>query len=382
MRIILTGGGTLGSVTPLLALREEIRDRGIPAEFLWIGTAHGPEKELVQKEGIDFIVIPSGKLRRYADWRNVVAPFLVLAGFAAALVALIRARPAVIVSAGSFVSVPVVYAGAFLRIPIVLYQSDKRLGLANRLAAPLSARVLLAFAETAMSLAKDKRAVIGTPVRKKIELAASDPILREKGRVYFHVPEGMPAVLVLGGSSGSRALNELVVAALTELTKFAQVIHVVGKWKDALAPRSGVPNVPHPANGTRDGTEPSERYRACSFLHDELPLAYAAADIVISRAGMATIGELALLGKPAIFIPIPKSHQEENAAALAGRGAAVMLSQPISVDDFVKAVRELIAHPSRMESIGSAIRSIFPEDGRARFADVVLSIIKEAPRHS
>lgn len=355
MKIVLTGGGTLGSVTPLLALREEIRDRGIPAEFLWIGTAHGPEKELVQKEGIDFIVIPSGKLRRYADWRNVVAPFLVLAGFVAAFVALLRARPAIIVSAGSFVSVPVVYAGAALGIPIVIYQSDKRLGLANRLASPLSARVLLAFAETAMSLAKEKRVVIGNPVRKKIELAASDPVLREKGRVYFHVPEGIPAVLVLGGSSGSRALNELVVAALPQLTKFAQVIHVVGKWKDAPAASS-------------------ERYRACSFLHDELPLAYAAADIVVSRAGMATIGELALLGKPAIFIPIPKSHQEENAAALAGRGAAVVLSQPLSAEDFVKAVRELIAHPSRMESIGSAIRSVFSDDGRVRFADAVLEV--------
>lgn len=358
MLIILTGGGTLGSVTPLLALREEIRDRGIPATFLWIGTWHGPERELVRKEGVEFIAIPSGKLRRYADWRNIAAPFLVLAGFAAAFVALYRARPAIIVSAGSFVSVPVAFAGALLRIPIVLYQSDKRLGLANRLASPLSARVLLAFAETAMSLPKEKRAVIGNPVRKKIESAASDPVLREKGRAYFHVPEGMPAVLVLGGSSGSRALNELVIAALPELVKFAQVIHVLGKWKDA------------PAGS-------SERYRACSFLHDELPLAYAAADIVISRAGMATIGELALLGKPAIFIPIPKSHQEENAAALAGRGAAVVLSQPLSAEDFVKAVRELIAHPSRMQGIGSAIRSIFPADGRKHFADIVLEVVKK-----
>lgn len=355
MRIILTGGGTLGSVTPLLALYEEIRDRGIPAEFLWIGTAHGPEKELVQREEIEFASIPSGKLRRYADWRNVVAPFLVLAGLAAALVALLRARPAIIVSAGSFVSVPVAFAGAFLRIPIVIYQSDKRPGLANRLAAPIASKILLAFAETAVSFPKEKTVVIGNPIRKKIESTASDPALRERGREYFHVPEGVPAILVLGGSSGARALNELVAAALPRLTEFSQVIHVIGKWKEAPA-------------------EPSERYRTCAFLHDELPFAYAAADIVVSRAGMGTIGELAMLGKPVILIPMHGSHQEENAAALAIRRAAVVLSQPVTTEVFVKAIRELVSQTSRREALGSAIRGIFPQDGRKRFAEVVLEV--------
>jgi len=355
MRIILTGGGTLGSVTPLLALAEEIRGRNIPADFLWIGTTHGPEKELVQREGIEFTAIPSGKLRRYADWQNFVAPFLVIVGFIVALAKLSRRHASVVVSAGSFVSVPVAYAAALLRMPVIIYQSDKRPGLANRLVSPAASKILLAFAETSVTFLKEKTAVIGNPVRKKVEAAASDRELRQRGREYFHVPEGVPAILVLGGSSGARVLNELVIAALPELTEFAQIIHVIGKWKDATIAAS-------------------ERYRSCTFLHDELPLAYAASDIVVSRAGMGTIGELALLGKPVILIPMRGSHQEENAEALAIRRAAVVLPQPVMTEAFVKAIRELVSQTSRREALGSAIHSIFPPNGRARFADVVLEV--------
>ncbi len=341
-KILFAGGGTGGSVSPLLALRESLAKiySSDNLKFVWIGTPAGPEKILVRSQGIEFHWIFSGKLRRYFSWRNFVDPWLVLLGIIQSFFLLRKIKPDAVVSAGSFVAVPVAIAAWFLRIPILIHQQDIKPGLANKIIARLAKRITVSFAQTAKAFPQDKVVVSGNPVRPEILLGNKD-----KAMSLFGLRSDLPVVLVVGGGTGALQLNKLVVGALPELLQFCQVVHITGKGKK-LPPLAL--------------KEKSELYHAYEFVADGLPDLLAAADLVISRAGLGFLTELSALGKPAIVIPIPNSHQEDNAEYFARQGAVVYAKQNLlSSQALVSDVKNLLTDKESLQFLGRKIRSLF-----------------------
>lgn len=231
MRVIFSGGGTLGSVTPLLAVSEALSEKDPGAEFLWVGTADGPEQETVERYGLGFRAITSGRLRRFWTLSNLLTPFLVLKGLSDALSLLRRWKPDVVVSAGGFVAVPVVWAAWLLRIPAHIHQMDWRPGLANKLAAPFSRSVSVVFGKSAEDFPRKKVKVTGNPVRREI-LQGDASVARER----FGLEIGTPVVLVLGGGTGALNLNLLTADAAPEICRRAQILHLTGKGKNDALP--------------------------------------------------------------------------------------------------------------------------------------------------
>lgn len=347
---LFSGGGTLGPVTPLLAVAEEIRAADPDAKLTWIGTTDGPERELVEKAGIAFFAISSGKFRRYASWKNVEDAFRVIAGFFQALELLYRLRPTAVVSAGGFVAVPVVWAALILGIRTHVHQQDVRPGLANRLSAPAATTMSAAFEKSLADFPRNAPIWTGNPVRRLI-LEGS----KAEAQRLWDLEAGLPTVLILGGGTGAANLNALTADAAKELCKTAQVMHLTGKGKTVV-----VPDAP-------------PRYHQLEFLADDLRHAYAAADLVVTRAGMGVLTELAALGKPAIIIPIPGSHQEENARLFESREAAIVADESrLTAAEFTSLVQDLCADQKRLADLSARIRDLTKSDAAHGVAAIVV----------
>ena len=168
MKLLFTGGGTLGSVMPLLAVLEELKLRDPGLDFLWVGTGKGPEKQIVETGGAHFKSIISTKLRRYFDARNFFAPFFIVLAFFQSFFLLRKERPSIVVSAGGFVGLPLIWAAWCQKIPILIHQEDAIPGLANRLAAPFAKKITVTFPKSADAYPKNKTAILGNPVRAEI----------------------------------------------------------------------------------------------------------------------------------------------------------------------------------------------------------------------
>ena len=221
-KIILTGGGTAGHVTPNLALIPSLKDHGF--EIRYIGSYEGIEKKLITDAGIPYDGISSGKLRRYFDLKNFSDPFRVLKGYAEACKLIKNYKPDVVFSKGGFVSVPVVLAAKRYHIPTIIHESDMTPGLANKICIPSAARVCCNFPETLQYLPKDKAVLTGSPIRR--ELLTGD---RLSGLQYTHLSADKPIILVIGGSLGSVTVNQAVRSILPQLLTNFQVIHICGK---------------------------------------------------------------------------------------------------------------------------------------------------------
>ena len=258
-RIVLTGGGTAGHVTPNLALLPLLKAHGY--EVRYIGSKNGMEKQLVEDAGIPYDGISSGKLRRYFDWKNFTDPFRVLKGFGEAKKLLKTYKPDVVFSKGGFVSVPVIFAAKKCKIPAVIHESDMTPGLANKLSIPSAAKVCCNFPETLKNLPEGKAIVTGCPIREEL-LSGS----RLKGLEITGFTPDKPVLLIIGGSLGSVAVNTAVRNILPELLKEFQVIHICGKK-----------NVDESLKGTPG-------YVQYGYVSEELKDLFATADIVISAA--------------------------------------------------------------------------------------------------
>ncbi len=355
MRVLFAGGGTLGSVSPLIAIYHAMQKLGGPVTALWVGSRAGPERAVVQGLGLPFQPIISGKLRRYWDWRTLLAPLAVLLGLVQSWLVLRRFRPHVVVSAGSFVAVPVALAAWLRRVPIVAHQLDARPTLTNRLIAPLARAITVSFASTAEHFLRRKTTLTGNPVRGTLTIP--DP---SSARAFFQFDSGVPVVLVIGGGTGAAALNRLVWESLPQLLACAQVLHLTGRGKMQ-------PVAEHP------------RYRAYEFLDAELAAAFGAADLVVSRGGGGTLSELAVLGKPAIVVPIPGSYQEANAIEFAKRNAAVVLPQAgLSPAEFARRVCEMLRDPPLLTNLSRNIAAMMPANAAQTVAQIVRRIGEEA----
>lgn len=349
MHIVFTGGGTLGPVTPLIAVIRELRALAPDAEVSWIGTRGGPEERLVREAGIPFDAVSAGKLRRYFSWKNFADPLLVAKGFFEAR-RLLKARKAdAVVSAGGFVAVPVAWAARTLGIPVHVHQQDVRPGLANRLSLPAARSMSVALESSVADFPKRHPEWTGNPVRQ--ELSAGS---RDEAKRIFGLEDGVPVVLVLGGGTGALGLNRLVRQALPALAERVQVIHAAGP-------------------GKTDPSVASPRYHQEELLTAALPHAYAAADLVVTRAGMGALTELASLGKPAIIVPMPGSHQEDNAAAFAKiAGAAVIDERATTPQAFADAVLSLVGDGARRSAMAEGMRKANPPGAAGRIARTVL----------
>lgn len=357
-KFILTGGGTMGSVAPLLAVAEELKKREPGAEFLWLGTKKGPEKKVIESYNINFKAIPAGKLRRYFSGWNFFTPFLIAAGFFKSLWLILKFKPRMILSAGGFVAVPVIWAGWLLGVPSLIHQQDVRPGLANKLTAPFAKIVTVTFSE---SLKYFSRAIVtGNPVRAEIFSGN-----RERAAEIFNLEKDLPTLFVLGGGTGALELNKIVVAAALELVKFCQVVHMTGgRINESL--RSEIETI----------KRETWRYHSVDFLMKDLPDVFAAVDLVISRAGMSTLSELAALGKPTVLIPIPGSHQEDNAYYFKKQNAVALWDgRELTSENFVEAVRDLINNKVELENLSRNIKEVMPANASQKMAEGILKII-------
>lgn len=355
MRLFLVGGGTLGPVAPLVAIGEAAKERGDLEIVGFIGTARGPERALVASLGVPFFPVWAGKWRRYWDIRNLLAPFVTLIGIVQAYRIIAKLKPDVIVSGGSFVGVPVVIVARLLGIKTVIHQQDVVPSLANKFVAALANTITVTFPETAAAFPKEKTVVIGNPVRPSV-LRGN----RERALHRFDLDPEFPTLFVFGGGTGAQFLNDLVEQALPKLTEVCQVVHATGVGKFPLRL-----------------LQKKRRYHPIEIFREAMPDVYAVADVVLARAGIGTITELAALGKPAIIVPIPHSHQEQNAALLAALGAAEVCSQSeLTPDALVELVCALLADRKKLRDLGESLRKINPPNALAAVLQVIQDVAK------
>ncbi len=319
-KIILTGGGTAGHVTPNLALIPSLKERNY--DIRYIGSYQGIERTLIEGAGIPYYGISSGKFRRYFDLKNFSDPFRVLKGYGEALKLIRQCKPDVVFSKGGFVTVPVVLAAKHCKVPVIIHESDMTPGLANKMCIPAAAKVCCNFPETLAYLPKDKAVLTGSPIRK--ELLQGD---RMKGLSHAGLSPSRPVILVIGGSLGSVTVNNTVRGILPKLLKNYQVIHICGKGNldKSLAKTSG--------------------YVQFEYVDSPLKDLFAAADLMISRAGANAICEILALKKPNILIPLSASasrgDQILNARSFARQGFSFVLEEEkLSGDSLLQAVAE------------------------------------------
>ena len=341
MKVMFSGGGTLGPVTPLLGLAEIIVQKYPDTEFVWVGTKNGPEKELVAEYHIRFITISSGKLRRYFSFLNILDWFKIKLAFWQSLFLLLKEKPDILISAGGYISVPLHIAGWFHSIPSWIHQQDVQVGLANKIMAPFAKVITTALEENVQNFKKSKTLWLGNPVRQDIYEGS-----KEKAQEIFRLKKDLPVVFATGGGTGSSKVNQLIVEASQHLENYAQIIHLTGKERlDSLA---------------KHAEKIINNYQAYKFFTTEMKHAYAIADVVVSRGGFGTITELSALGKASILIPLP-GHQEENVEFLGKAGAVIVMKQNLT-DSYklAKTIQELLTHKEIRETMGNNLKRILP----------------------
>ena len=319
MKILFTGGGTAGHVTPSVPLIQMLKNKG--ATIFYVGSKTGIERSLVAPLNIPYYAITTGKLRRYWSWQNVLTPFQLILGIVQSFLLCRRLKPNIIFSKGGFVALPVVIAAWLNRIPIVIHESDLTPGLANRLSFPFAKLICVTFPITAQYFKnKDKVFVTGVPIRES--LYQGD---RHKGLRFCGFREEKPVLLIMAGGLGSVDINNMIRRLLVPLTSKFQIIHLCGKGKLD----EHFSNVPD--------------YKQVEYLQEELADVLASADLVISRAGATSIYELIALKKPHILLPLSKQasrgDQIKNANYFSQQGLSkVLYAEEFSDEKFLQTV--------------------------------------------
>ncbi|OZM56206.1 undecaprenyldiphospho-muramoylpentapeptide beta-N-acetylglucosaminyltransferase [Lottiidibacillus patelloidae] len=321
-KIILTGGGSAGHVTPNLALISKLNEEK-KWEIHYIGSKNGIERELINETKIPYHPISSGKLRRYIDLENIKDPFKVLAGVAQSYRLIRKLKPQVVFSKGGFVSVPVVIGAWLNKVPVYIHESDLTPGLANKIAMKFSTKVFTTFDETIAYLPKEKAVHTGSPIREAILKGNL-----KSGLSFLDFDNSKPIITIMGGSLGSLKINEIVRAALPELLKHYQIVHLCGKGK------------------VDEGLNNTVGYRQYEYLGDELPDILAATNYVISRAGSNSIFEFLTLKKPMLLIPLSRNasrgDQILNAESFKKKGfASVIEEEDLTTETLIKEMKNL-----------------------------------------
>jgi UDP-N-acetylglucosamine--N-acetylmuramyl-(pentapeptide) pyrophosphoryl-undecaprenol N-acetylglucosamine transferase len=353
-RIVLTGGGTAGHVTPHLSLIPRLKEAGYDIHY--IGTQNGIEHDLIARvSGVTYHAVRSGKLRRYFSLQNFTDPFRVLVGALQSVRLMHRLKPDVCFSKGGFVSVPVVIGAWLAGVPTVCHESDLTPGLANRISAKFVTYVATTFQECAATLG-DKGVLTGTPLRPSLFAGA-----REKGLALAGFTGEKPVLLMTGGSQGAQSVNRCLRECLPNLLPHMDVLHLCGRGNldPALTATPG--------------------YCQLEFLGDELPDALAAADIVLSRAGSNTLSELLALQKPMLLVPYPLSasrgDQLKNAESFRRQGFARVLQQESMNRNSLTAA--LLTLLSDREELRAALAACPLKDGTEAVLELIEAVQRE-----
>lgn len=352
-RILLAGGGSGGSATPVLAVAQELRESQPDARFLYVGTRSGPERDLVLAAEIPYAAVSSGKLRRYWDPQNFVDPFKIARGVLEAYVIARRFQPHVAFAAGGFASVPPIIAARLGGANVLIHQQDVEPGLANRLLAPFARRITVTLPTSLAHFPGGRTSVTGNPVRREMLWADASRGFRSLG-----LDPSVPLVVATGGGTGALGLNRLVAAAAPRLVERCQLVHLTGRGR-------AVPRLTD-----------SKRYRPVEFLVDEIPDLLAAASLVVTRAGLGTLTELAALARAALLIPMPGSHQWANARAFERLGAVEVADQDtLTADALADRVMALLDDEVRRTALGEALAGCMPRDAASRIANELLALV-------
>ena len=377
--VAFTGGGTGGHIYPGLAVADELKilaqKDNKQININWIGCSKGMDGKLVAKAiGTDgkpvvdsFYGIPSGKLRRYLSWQNFTDLFRIIGGYFSARRILKKLRPAILFSKGGFVSVPPVLAAKHLGIPVFTHECDFTLGLANRLNFKSAKTMFVSYEETKNRLSQTEQervTVTGNPVRPVIYTADA-----QKGRDFLQINDKRPVLLVLGGSSGAKQINELVWTNLDKLCEHFTVVHQTG----FLNADSSIENsLKEKYNGF---------YKPYQFIYEQMPDVIAAADIILSRAGANSIWEAAVLGKPMVLIPLcgsgTRGDQVDNAKFFEEKNAAiVLLGEKADSENLLKALEKMLDEKTRNEYSQNVLKMTGSEKPAEKIADILYNQIR------
>ena len=365
--ILLAGGGSGGPVSPLLAVAKELSTihPHLSLSFLLVGTSKGPERQMAESAGIAFTSVPVAKLRRYYSIKNLLLPFELIIALLRSFYIVLTFRPSLVFGAGSFVQVPLMFMARVFGAKVVIHQQDVVVSLSNFLCSFIAKKITVSFKETEKDFPdsvflsglkqKSKTVFTGNPSNLPEHLPKRSDALEK-----FGLASNLPVVLVFGGGTGAVGLNKLLVAALPEITKFAQVVHALGKGK-----------------GGKNKSFENPNYHPFEFISD-MPHAYAAADVVVCRAGLSTITELSKYGKISIIIPMPDSHQEANGELLSLKKAAMVLAQSdITPEMLTTLIRKLGFAGSIQKTLALNMQNLFPNNATAKVTTIVSEVLLE-----
>ena len=327
-RIVLTGGGTAGHVTPNLAIIPELKSKGL--EVHYIGQINGIEQKLVEGVVDYYHHISAGKLRRYFDFKNFTDVFKIVLGVLKSIFLLLKIKPGVVFSKGGFVSCPVVWASWLLRIPVIIHESDLTPGLTNRLSAPFAKKICYSFPETIKYINSSKAVYTGIPVRSVIQNGNAS-----QGKKICNFKSDKPVLLIVGGSLGSKVINDLIRENIDTLSSEFSICHICGQ------------------NGLDESLMDRVDYRQFEYVDQELPDFFAMADLVISRAGATILFELLAVKKPSLLIPLSKKasrgDQILNAKSFAKQGLAVVVEEEsLSEISIIEKIQEIIQNKDQI----------------------------------
>ncbi|WP_372727279.1 undecaprenyldiphospho-muramoylpentapeptide beta-N-acetylglucosaminyltransferase [Nocardioides sp.] len=358
MRVLLAGGGTAGHTSPLLATADALRRLSPDIEITCLGTPRGLENRVVPAAGYPLELIPPVPLPRRPNADLARVPGRLRGAVRETLAIVDRIRPDVVVGYGGYVSMPAYLAARRRRLPLVVHEQNAVPGLANKVGARLAQRVAVSFPDTPLAHAE----YVGLPIRRMISQLDREA-LRAEARAHFGLDPDRPTLLVTGGSQGARRLNDSVSGAAAALAAAGvQVLHVAGPNGHA-APEAG--QVP---------------YVVVDFV-DRMDLAYAAADLIVSRAGASSVTEAAAVGLPAVFVPLPigNGEQEHNARPVVNAGGGLLVADAALTSEWVAAtVPGLATDPDRLAEMGRAASRLIPADADEKLARIILDSVGTA----
>ncbi|WP_418921796.1 undecaprenyldiphospho-muramoylpentapeptide beta-N-acetylglucosaminyltransferase [Clostridium aestuarii] len=323
----MTGGGSAGHVTPNLALIPKLKKIGYDIQY--IGTQNGIERKIIENENIKYHVISSGKLRRYFDIKNFSDPFKVIKGIFEAASIIRKEKPNIVFSKGGFVSVPVVIGAYLNKVPVITHESDMTPGLANKLAVPFCTKICVTFPESIKFIKKDKAVLTGTPIRTQLFSGS-----KLKGRKICGFEDNKPILMVIGGSLGSKIINDIIRTNLDQLLAKYNIIHICGK------------------GNLENKFSNKKAYKQFDYVREELADLMAASDIFISRAGANVIFELLALKKPNLLIPLSgkssRGDQILNAGSFEKSGySLVVQEEKLTSELLIKKLEYLYEHKDK-----------------------------------
>lgn len=368
LKVILSGGGTGGHIYPAVAVAEALKRRlGDGVELLFVGAEGKMEMEKVPALGYRIEGLPVVGLQRRLTLRNLQVPFKVAESLRKARRVIREFGADVVVGFGGYASAPVLWSAQRMGIPTLIQEQNSYAGVTNKILASRAKRICVAYEGMERFFPKDRIVMTGNPLRGRL-LEQHDPaVLKTEGLTYFGLTADKPIVLVVGGSLGTRTLNNMMKANVDRITSEGkvQVIWQTGKFYE------------------REMTEfmqsrSSEGIWRGAFI-DRMDLAYAVADVVVGRSGAGTVSELCLVGKPAIFVPSPnvaEDHQTKNAMALVRKDAALLVPDSQAVTALFPVVDQLLADPARMQRMAANIKALGIADSADRIVDELLAVVQ------